>query len=573
LVPCRSAVRIEVGVAVKKVKKRRLGGGAFAGTSRSREQSPLRPKYVESKPPCRNRCPSGNRIRKFATTTAQAERLGKTMEQALEQAWEIYTDTSPFPAVCGRVCPAPCETECNRRELEGAVNINKIERAIGDFGIEKGLELKRLTDEKMPQKVAVIGAGPSGLSCAYQLARRGYGVTVFETLSKPGGMLRWGIPGYRLPESVLDSEIQGILDLGVELKCGVKVGKDISLDDLQKSFDAIYVALGAQQGVRLGVEGEEAPNVFAGVDFLNRFHHGEKLDLGKDVVVIVVGGGDTAIDAARICKRLGANVTILYRRTLQEMPAIKDEVEEAIQEGIKIEFLAAPIGFRKTGDVVSAMRCIRMELGEPDSSGRRRPIPIEGSEFEIPATAIISAISQAPDFSGFESLIEGKDWVRVDDQGATKVDGIWAGGDVTQLDLVTTAVGHGRRAAEAIDRKFLGKAAETDSMEVIHTDHMRLDHYEKMERHTPSSLGMEDRLTGVDVEVNQGFTEDELVSESRRCMSCGYCFDCEKCWMFCQDQAIDKPMQKGVLYTFKLQNCTGCKKCAEECPCGFIVMQ
>ena len=197
-------------------------------------------------------------------------------------------------------------------------------------------------------------------------------MTVFEASDKPGGMLRWGIPGYRLPESVLDAEIQKILDLGVELKCGVKVGKDMSLDELQQSYDAVYVALGAQQGVSLGVEGEDAPNVFSGVDFLNRFHHGEKLDLGKDVVVIVVGGGDTAIDAARICKRLGANVTILYRRTIEEMPAIREEVEEAMEEGIKIEFLAAPVGFKKEGNLVTAMQLHPHGTGR---TGRVRPPP------------------------------------------------------------------------------------------------------------------------------------------------------------------------------------------------------
>ena len=554
----------------KKMKRKKRGLGAAA--SRGREQSPLRPKFAEKTPPCRNTCPSGNSIREFVTAIAQAERLGKPTEQALQEAWAIYTNTSPFPAVCGRVCPAPCETECNRKELEGAVSINKIERAIGDFGIANDLALVALSEEKKPQKIAVIGAGPSGLSCAYQLARRGYGVTVFESLQKPGGMLRWGIPGYRLPEAVLDAEIQKIVDLGVELKCGVKIGRDMSLDELRQSYDAVYVALGAQQGVSLGVEGEEAPNVFAGVDFLSRFHHGEKLDLGKDVVVIVVGGGDTAIDAARICKRLGANVTVLYRRTIDEMPAIREEVEEAIEEGIKIEFLAAPDGFKKEGGLVTAMRCIRMELGEPDSSGRRRPVPIEGSQFEIPASAIISAVSQAPDFAGFESLVNGKNWISVDDQGATKVEGVWAGGDVTQLDLVTTAVGHGRRAAEAIERNFLGNAAEDDNMEIVLTDRMHLDQYQKIDRNEPSALELDQRLGDVDAEVNLGFTHDQVIDESRRCMSCGYCFDCEKCWMYCQDQAIDKPMEKGLIYPFKLQNCTGCKKCAEICPCGFIDM-
>jgi NADPH-dependent glutamate synthase beta subunit-like oxidoreductase len=558
-------------MAVKKVKKKKkkFGMRGFGGAA---EQSALRPKHVEKKPPCHDTCPSGNKIRQFLTTIAQAEHLGKTAEQAFEQAWYIYTDTSPFPAICGRVCPAPCETECNRRELEGAVSINKVERAIGDFGIEKGLKLKVLSDEKKPQKIGVVGAGPSGLSCAYQLARRGYGVTVFEASDKTGGMLRWGIPGYRLPESVLDAEIGKILDLGVELKCGVKVGKDLSLEEMLKTYDAVYVALGAQQGVTLGVEGEDAPNVFSGVDFLSRFHHGEKLELGKDVVVIIVGGGDTAIDAARICKRLGANVTILYRRTRKEMPAIDEEVDEAINEGINIEFLAAPTGFRKENGLVAAMRAIRMELGEPDASGRRRPVPIEGSEFEIPATAVISAVSQAPDFGGFESLIEGRDWVKVDGEGATKVEGIWAGGDVVSLDLVTTAVGHGRRAAEAIERKFLGTTAEVDRMETIRTDRMLLDHYTRIDRHEPTAVDLDQRLGGMDIEVNLGLSQADTIEEARRCMSCGYCFDCEKCWMYCQDSAIDKALEKGALYIFKLENCTGCKKCAEVCPCGFIEM-
>jgi len=554
---------------VKKKKKRGLGMGA---TSRAREQSPLRPKHVEKMPPCRDRCPSGNRIREFVRSIAQAERLGKSTEDALEEAWYIYTETSPFPAVCGRVCPAPCESECNRKELEGPVGINKIERAIGDFGIERNLELKRLTEEKLTQRVAIVGSGPSGLSCAYQLARRGYGVTIFEAEDKPGGMLRWGIPDYRLPPSVLDAEIQKILDLGVELRCGVKVGRDLPLDELRNSYDAVYVALGAQQGMRLGVEGEDAANVFSGIEFLNRFHHGETIDLGNPPAVLVVGGGDTAIDAARICRRLGADVTILYRRTRKEMPAIDQEVEEALEEGIRIEFLAAPTGLKKDGDRVTAVRCMRMELGEPDASGRRRPIPVEGSEFEVPATAVISAISQRPDFGGFEPLIEGKSWVQVDDQGATALDGVWAGGDVISLDLVTTAIGHGRRAAEGIDRRLLGKAAETDHMEVIRTDRMRLDHYEKTEPLQPAVRPVDDRLRSIDVEVNLGLSREQVVAESRRCMSCGYCFDCEKCWMYCQDQAIDKPLEKGVLYTFKMENCTGCKKCAEECPCGFIEM-
>jgi Pyruvate/2-oxoacid:ferredoxin oxidoreductase delta subunit len=213
-----------------------------------------------------------------------------------------------------------------------------------------------------------------------------------------------------------------------------------------------------------------------------------------------------------------------------------------------------------------------MELGEPDDSGRRRPVPIEGSEFEIAASAVISAISQVPDFSGFESIAENKRWVEVDDQGNTKVEGVWAGGDVTQLDLVTTAVGHGRRAAEAIDRRFSGASAGADEMPIVRKDRMRLDHYEVAERIKAPTLTVEERLAAIEIEVSKGLDRDRVIEQARRCMSCGYCFDCEKCWLFCQDQAVEKPMQKGVLYSFKMENCTGCKKCAEECPCGFIDM-
>jgi NADPH-dependent glutamate synthase beta subunit-like oxidoreductase len=559
---------------IVKKKKKKLGGRSYSSGGGAREQSPLRPRHIEKKPPCVATCPSGNSIRGFITTIAQAEKRGKTADQALEEAWYIYTNTSPFPSVCGRVCPAPCETGCNRKDLDEAVSINKIERSIGDFGIQNSLPLRKLSEEKVDHKVAVVGGGPAGVSAAYQLARRGYGVKIFEAMDKAGGMLRWGIPGYRLPEDILDAEIQKVLDLGVEIQYGVKVGKDVSIEELKAEYSAIFVGLGAQQGISLGVDGEDAPNVFSGVDFLNRFHHGEKLDLGTDVVAIVVGGGDTAIDAARICKRVGANVTILYRRTREEMPAIKEEIDEAIEEGIDIQFLAAPVGFKKGDDgLVEAMTAIRMELGEPDSSGRRRPVKIEGSEFDIPATAIISAVSQEPDFTGFETLIEvpGRDWIKVDEDFRTTEDKIWAGGDVTNLALVTDAVGHGRKAAEDIHRSLSGAPREEDPRPIIKSDGMVLSHYEKVPREVPGHLDPSERMD-LEVEVNLGYTAEQLLKEADRCMSCGYCMDCEKCWMYCSDQAIKKPQDGTFPYGWKLENCTGCSKCAEVCPCGFIEM-
>ncbi|MHC4605582.1 MAG: NAD(P)-binding protein [Planctomycetota bacterium] len=550
--------------AKKEIKLRRTGAA-------SREQSSLRPKHIEKMPPCRNTCPSGNRIREFVMAIQKMERLKEPVEKGIEEAWNIYTDTNPFPAVMGRVCPHPCETACNRKEKDKAININRIERAVGDFGLEKGLKLKKLSDEKRSEKIAIVGAGPAGLSCAYQLARRGYPVTVFEAGDKAGGMLLWGIPRYRLPADVLEKEIANILEMGVELKLNTKIGKDVSLDDLKKDFKAVFVGIGAHTGLKLRVEGEDAENVISGVEFLNRIHHGEKIDVGDNVIVI--GGGDTAIDAARICKRMGAVTTILYRRTIKEMPAIDEEIEEAQNEDIKLEYLAAPIGFIKDGNRITKMKCIRMELGEPDDSGRRRPVPIKGSEFEIPATTVIPAISQAPDFTGLESLIEGRDWIKVDDNGkSTKVDGVWAGGDAINLDIATTAVGHGRRAAEAIHAGLGGEEIKKDETAVIEVAKMKLDHYESLERVDGKSVPVEERLKKIDLECNLGFTQEEAVAEAKRCMSCGFCYDCEKCWMFCQDQAIDKPMAKFQLYTFKMDRCTGCKKCAEECPCGFIEM-
>ncbi len=550
-----------------KKKKKSSGFGKVGASSGGREQSPLRPLHVPKLQPCTNTCPAGNNIRDFITAIALAENLEKSPDQAYEEAWYALTETSPFPAVCGRVCPHPCETECNRTKLEGGVGINKIERAIGNYGIEKNLKLKVISEEKNGKKVAVIGAGPSGLTCAHQLARRGYQVTVFEAASKPGGMILWGIPRYRLPAETIAAEIKKIEDLGVEIKLNTKV----TLDEVKDDFDAVFVGIGAQTGLTLRVEGEDADNVFSGVDFLNKINNGEKPEIGDNV--IVVGGGNTAIDAARIAKRMGAETTILYRRTVKEMPAIEEEIEEAQAENINLEYLAAPIGFVKDGNKITTVKCIRMELGEPDDSGRRRPVPKEGSEFEIPATAVIAAISQAPDFNGFEALIEGKDWIKVDENGKTKLDNVYAGGDTVNLDLVTTAIGHGRRAAEGIDNALSGTEKVKNTKPIVTADKMRLDHYDKMERVEPVSLSIEERLADLEIEANLDLPADKILEEAKRCMSCCSCFYCEKCWMFCQDSAINKPQGKGELYTFKLENCTGCKKCAEECPCGFIDMQ
>ncbi len=533
------------------------------------EISPLRPRYVEKPPPCRVNCPAGTDIRGWLTTIAQAEAYGRTNEQALQIAWETIADKNPFPAVCGRVCPHPCEDNCNRKEKDGAVAINALERFVGDFGIEKGLKLSKLTEETHPEKVAVIGAGPAGLSCAYQLARRGYTVTVFESFSKPGGMLRYGIPKYRLPREVLDAEIQKILDLGVELKTNFTVGKDISLEELRSEYQAIFVGIGAHKGYKLRVPGEDAENVFSGTEFLNKVNSGEKVDIGDKVVVI--GGGDTAIDAARVSKRLGADVTVLYRRTRAEMPAIKPEIEGALQEGVKIEFLAAPKEIIRNNGLATGLRCLRMKLGEPDSSGRPRPVPIEGSEFEVAASSIIAAISQEPEFEGFDSLHEGRDWIKVNEWGETGNDGIYAGGDDVRLGLVSIAIGQGRFAAEAIDARFRGQELrKPEQPKPIGPDRLQLDWYKPAERHERRQVPVAGR--DLDTEVEMGLAEEEALEEAKRCMSCGMCMDCETCWMYCTNNCFER-LPKGQHYRIKLELCNGCKKCAEACPCGYIEMQ
>lgn len=555
---------------VKKTK-RKLGSLGSRGAS-SRGGSDLRPRHVPAVPPCTTHCPNNNAIRQAITTIAQAEGYGRTYEEALQLAWETWTERSPFPATCGRVCPHPCEEGCNRNEKEGAVQIINIERQIGDFGIERELPHKKLTEEKHSEKIAIIGAGPAGLSCAFQLAKKGYSPTVFEAFPKPGGMLRYGIPPYRLPHHVLDAEINKILDLGIELKCNTAVGRDVPYDDIQREYDAIFVGLGAHKGKLLGIEGEDAPNVLTGTEFLNRANCGEAVDVGKKVIVI--GGGDTAIDAARVSRRLGADVTILYRRTRNEMPAIEEEIEDALAEGVKLEYLAAPTAFIKTNGRAGGMKCIRMELGEPDESGRRRPVPIDGSDFEVEADTVISAISQEPDFDGLENLKAGpKEWVKADKDGVTALEKTYAGGDVLDLGIVALAIFQGRMAAEAMHHRLRGTQPEPPtSLPEITAKKMRLDLYESKPPGARQQIPVQDRLATIDIEVNQGYSQEQVIEESKRCMSCGYCFDCGNCWSYCQDQAIVKPTVKGELYKFKMDFCQGCGKCAEECPCGFIEM-
>ncbi|MBI5191703.1 MAG: FAD-dependent oxidoreductase [Nitrospirae bacterium] len=554
------------------VSKKKKSYGAKSGGAQT---SSLRPKYQPKTPPCTHKCPSGIDIRGYVMHISQSEMYGRTIDQSVAEAWYMLTDKNPFPAVTGRVCPHPCESECNRGSLEGPLNINNVERYMGDYGIKNNLPLRKLTEEKKAESVAVVGAGPAGLSCAYQLARRGYGVTVYESFAKAGGMLRYGIPAYRLSDEVLDAEIKKIADIGVDIKLNTRVGKDVAMDDIRKNNKVVFMGIGAHIGKKLGVPGEDATNVQTGADFLHKVNMGEKVEIGDKVVVI--GGGNSAIDAARVAVRLGADVTLSYRRTRNEMPAIEHEIHSAEEEGIKFEYLTAPMEVVVEGGKATGLKVQRMELGEPDASGRRRPVAVPGSEFVIPATFICPSISQEPEWTGLDNIKNEWGWISADAGGKTAAEGVFAGGDVTnQLGLVTEAIGLGRMAAEAIDDYIQNKPkADVAPLTVVRYQNMFTSFFPKKDKNVTKFLPAGEVKHSMTIEPMQPLTDEEFKDEVTRCMSCGLCFDCDNCWMYCSDGAVEKVSKdtpRGTHYAFVLDKCQGCKKCAEACPCGYIDM-
>ncbi|MGB4089722.1 MAG: NADH-quinone oxidoreductase subunit NuoF, partial [Smithellaceae bacterium] len=343
------------------------------------------------KSPCQHTCPIEMDIPSY---------IALVRAEKFEDAYKILLQTNPFPSVCGRVCDHKCQTKCRRGNLDEPLAIKFLKRFITDNASRPKIEPVPVTRK---EKIAVVGAGPAGLTAARDMAIRGYKVTVFEELNKPGGMLYWGIPSYRLPRNILDGEIDDIHKLGVDIRLNTRIGKDISVAQLEKDYDYIYLATGAHKSQKMGVPGEDLKNVFGGVEFLRDFNANEdkwfkgKLSLGKNVAVI--GGGNSAIDAARVALRLGANVTILYRRLRQDMPAAEEEIKAAEEEGIKIEYLVAPLKIEGSKGKVNSITCQRMNLGDFDSSGRKRPVPVEGSEFTLNVDAVIAAIGQVPDMS------------------------------------------------------------------------------------------------------------------------------------------------------------------------------
>lgn len=478
---------------------------------------------ADCEPPCRTACLAGVDIQAYLKQTA----LGN-----FDAALRIIKEKNPFPVVCGRVCPHPCESRCRRTLTDEPVAINHVKRFVADFdaaGEEWTPEKKSDTDKK----IAIVGAGPSGLSAAYYCALSGHRVTVFERQAKAGGMMRYGIPDYRLPQDDLDKEIARIERVGVAIKLGKSLGTNVTLEALQKDFDAVYMAVGSWQASSMRMDGEQVRGVFKGIEYLEQIAKGKTVSLGSHVVV--VGGGNTAVDCARTALRSGAeHVSIIYRRTKDEMPAEPAEIEAAIREGIEMVFLTAPVSVEAdVSGAVSAIKCIKMELGEPDRSGRRRPVIVEGSEFSLTVTAVIGAIGQKTNTSYLWNDLPLKlnRWGDIEIDGKTmetSVEKVFAGGDcVTGPATVVQAIAAGRRAAEAIDQYLQnGYVAGFDGdYSCSRGSFEDLPRYEfstilKIPRVRQREIGLENAVCSFD-EVELTITEEQALTEAARCLECG----------------------------------------------------
>ncbi|GAO36537.1 intracellular sulfur oxidation protein DsrL [Sulfuricella sp. T08] len=623
------------------------------------------PEYVLSTPPCQGSCPAGEDIRGYLNIVRGVEKPvgGVSME---EYAWRRLTSANPFPSVMGRVCPAPCESGCNRNEVDDFVGINSVEHYLGEYAITNNLKFAVPEGvQKTGKKVAIIGGGPAGLSVAYQLTLKGHSCTIFDEHELLGGMMRYGIPGFRTPRAVLDTEIQRIIDLGVEVKLNVHIGKDITLDQIKKDYDAIFMGMGAQAGRPLPVPGADAPNVVTAMAFLRAFNDGRLQHVGKRVVVI--GGGDTSIDVATVARRLGhiktanpseraehiiagqvahdvaavsakdgAEVVLCSRSPVDQMNANKHEVDEALAEGIEIKGSITPVSVVVGADG----RATALRVAELETVGGKQVVK-EGTEYDIPADLIVSAIGQAVDFTGLDGFDNGKGLISADKHYQVPGQkGIFVGGDVLRPHLLTTAIGHGRIAAESIDHYLsgedLGKRPKVDvayfdvlrkEIEVglapekyqsrskeevkkeegfakdidlgvrgtdkdkfaVHNFEDRSEKYvipstELFLGHFPYTPRNKRNFVTLTAEQVLGHFEERLealdsktvVTEAKRCMSCGLCFECDNCVIYCPQTAVFKVKKAqsttGRYVDTDYSRCIGCHICADVCPTGYIKM-
>lgn len=621
-------------------------GGRSANWIFDADHSHKCPEYVLSTPPCQGSCPSGEDIRGWLNIVRGVEKPPAGMPWQ-EYAFRRVTAANPFPSVMGRVCPAPCESGCNRNEVEDHVGINSIEHFIGEYAIQNNLGFSK-PEISSGKRVAIIGGGPAGLACAYQLRLKGHECTIFDDHAELGGMMRYGIPGFRTPRPILDAEIQRILDLGVEVKTGVHIGRDITIDQIENEFDAVFMSMGAQGGRPLPVPGANAPNVVTAMAFLRAFNDGRLQHVGGRVVV--VGGGDTSIDVVTVARRLGniksdrptdhpelviqgqvahdvaavsaregAEVILISRASIEKMNASKHEVEHALSEGIEIRGGLTPIEVVVDANGrATALRVAQFEMVKNEQ------IIKEGTAYDIPADLIVSAIGQAVDFTGLEQFDNGKGLMSADkNYQVPGKKGFFVGGDVLRPHLLTTAIGHGAIAADGIHRYLQQEELEKRPKIDVHVFDVQRKMLEKglpiEEYHHQPTWGtdssqfavhnFEDRsykyvipsnelflghflftprikrnVIQLDAEKALGNFEDRLgvldeqqaIAEAKRCMSCGLCFECDNCVVYCPQIAVFKVKKTqsttGRYVDTNYDRCIGCHICADVCPTGYIKM-
>jgi len=489
-------------------------------------------------PPCRVACPAGVNAQGYIALISQGK---------FNEALDLFRRTQPFAGVCGRVCTHPCEDECERKEVDEAIAIRSLKRFMADYELKAGREEVIPIETTKDDKVAIIGSGPAGLACAYDLVRQGYPITVFEAAPRAGGLLRYGIPEYRLPEEIITSDINYIEELGVEIRTNTPVQ---NLEDIfNQGYATVFLATGAWLSQKMGIPNEDIKGVIHALQFLRQVNSGVKVELGNRVAVI--GGGNAAVDAARTALRLGAKeVSIVYRRSRVEMPAVTAEVDEAELEGVKLNILATPVSVLSENDEVAGIRCIRMELGEPDASGRRRPIPIEGSEFNMEVDNVIIATGQAVDRTMLPGELEYTDWGTLSVNSIslqTNVEGVFAGGDVVSgPDDVISAITAGQEAAISIDRYLSGVDLEEGRpLSVKKAGEVSKEGVEKKKRAAMPVLEPK-RREGF-AEVDLGLDEKTAIEEAKRCLNCGVCSECLECVKVCEPEAIIHEMEEEIV--------------------------
>ena len=514
----------------------------------------LRPVYVNRLPPCNAKCPAGEKCRDWLFLAQSGD---------YEGAWKEIVEDNPFPAVMGRVCYHTCQTACNRGDLDEPVGINAVERFLGDHALRLGWKLPQPA-EANGKRILVVGAGPAGLSAAYHLRRMGYAVHVVESAETAGGMMRYGIPKYRLPREVLDAEIARIEALGVEFEFGREVS-DLAAEMKAGGYAAAFIGAGASLAHRAYIPAGDAAHIMDAVSLLRSVESsspGEEPLLGRRVVVY--GGGNTAIDVARTAKRLGSEPIVVYRRTRERAPAHAFEIEEALEEGVSMKWLST-ISEAERGT-------IRIEKMKLDESGYPQPT----GEYEtIEADSLVLALGQETNLSFLSALPDlkvEKGSVVVDERMMTSFPGIFAGGDVVPGDRnVTVAIGHGKRAAKAMDAWLRGEApGEKAPSDPATFEKLNTWYYADAPQKIRPQLDIVRRQTTFE-EVLEGLTEENALFEARRCMSCGNCFECDNCYGVCPDNAVVK-LGPGRKFRFNYDYCKGCGICANECPCGAIEM-